>query len=101
VSNPPYIPSGEVAGLQPEVRDHDPHDALDGGHDGLAFIRKLLRWGEEALRPGGWVVLEHADGQESRIAELLRAHGLEGIESQPDLAGRPRVIAGRRPHHGS
>lgn len=95
VSNPPYIPTADIDGLDPEVRDHDPHLALDGGPDGLAFVRRLVRWAVTGLRPGGWLVLEHGDGQDRAVAELLDAHGLTGLESQPDLSGRPRVVAGR------
>ena len=66
ISNPPYIPSAEIATLQPEVRDFDPRGALDGGADGLDFYRRLAAEAAAFLKPGGRVMLEFGDGQAGR-----------------------------------
>jgi release factor glutamine methyltransferase len=104
VSNPPYIPDGEIAELQPEVRDWEPRAALAGGPDGLDLIRalayhapRLLRR-PEAGRSDGLLALEIALGQSVRVRALLRAAGsFQDLEVVPDLAGIPRVcLAWRR-----
>lgn len=91
VANPPYIPSREIAGLQPEVRDHEPRLALDGGPDGLRFIRELAGAASRMHR-GGRLFLEFADGQEDAAAAIFRGAGwtIEAIE--PDLSGTPRIL---------
>lgn len=92
VSNPPYIPSGEIEGLEPEVRGHDPRLALDGGADGLGPYRTLGAAAWRALVPGGWLVLEFGDGQGG---ELLRWFGRdEWMDARlgKDLSGRDRVL---------
>ncbi|HYJ32542.1 MAG TPA: peptide chain release factor N(5)-glutamine methyltransferase [Candidatus Binatia bacterium] len=95
VSNPPYVRSGEIPGLMPEVRDHDPIEALDGGPDGLDALRDLARGIPLWLRPGGLVALEIAADQADDSQELMRPH-LEEMRVLPDLAGRPRVLLGTR-----
>ena len=91
VSNPPYIATGEIATLPPEVRDHDPHAALDGGADGLVMVRELLVRARDLLVPGGWVVMELGEDQEPGILFLLsEAHGWRSARMDRDLAGRPR-----------
>ncbi len=92
VSNPPYIPSGEIDGLDREVRLHDPRLALDGGPDGLDPYRRLLGWVGDALRPGGTVVLEVAPDAAQAVAGLGEAAGLGVVGVRPDLAGRPRAV---------
>jgi release factor glutamine methyltransferase len=96
VSNPPYISTGEIAMLDPEVRDHDPHLALDGGADGLDFYRRLAAESPAFLQPGAPVLLEFGDGQEDDLGRLFSGSGwvLEAIES--DLSGRPRIVIARR-----
>jgi release factor glutamine methyltransferase len=93
VSNPPYIPSASLAGLQPEVRDHDPRLALDGGPDGLDAYRQVTNAAERLLRVGGALVLELGVGQEAAVAALAGAAGLsvEG-PSKRDLGGVPRAL---------
>jgi release factor glutamine methyltransferase len=95
VSNPPYIRSGEIPGLMPEVKDHDPIDALDGGPDGLDAVRDLARGIPLWLRPGGLLAVEIGADQADDSQELMRPH-LEEMRVLPDLAGRPRVLLGMR-----
>lgn len=96
VSNPPYIPSGEIAGLQPEVRDHDPHLALDGGVDGLDLYRRLASELVPRLAPGGAVLLEFGDGQAAALGELLRRAGWIVAECHRDYSGRERFLLAQR-----
>ncbi len=93
VSNPPYIPTGELDGLQAEVRDFEPREALDGGEDGLDCIRVLVQDGPEFLSPGGFMALEVGDGQASGVAELMREQ-LADVEVHKDYAGRDRIVTG-------
>jgi release factor glutamine methyltransferase len=92
VSNPPYIPSGDIAGLQPEVRHYDPHLALDGGEDGLQFHRLLAADGQSHLKPGGKLMAEFGDGQESAIEGLFAQADWPSVEITNDLTGRPRIV---------
>jgi release factor glutamine methyltransferase len=98
VSNPPYIPSGEIAGLGREVRDYDPHGALDGGADGLDAYRALVPQAAQLLAPGAALVVEAGIGQSGPVGGLMEAAGLI-LEwpARADLAGIPRAIAGRKP----
>jgi release factor glutamine methyltransferase len=88
VSNPPYIEPEDIETLQPEVRDWEPRIALvaHGATEAVA------RAATEALRPGGWVVLEIAENQAAKVAALLRDLGYEHLRVSPDMAGRDRVI---------
>lgn len=95
VSNPPYIPAGELAGLDVSVRDFEPHMALDGGSDGLDFYRAILRHWTPLLRPGGWLLLEIGDDQAGAVTALLETAGLGGIGLARDAAGRDRVVWGQ------
>jgi len=95
VSNPPYIPGGELAALMPEVRDFEPRLALDGGGDGLDCFRLLARQGPSRLRSGGWLLLETGVGQASAVQELLIEAGLLDVFSRNDYAGIPRVVGGK------
>jgi release factor glutamine methyltransferase len=92
VSNPPYIPTGDLAGLQPEVRDHDPRLALDGGADGMDFYRALAAGGAASLRSTGRMLLEICDGQAQSVGELLLSHGWLVERTIEDLAGLPRIV---------
>ena len=97
VTNPPYIPTAEIATLDPEVRDFDPRLALDGGIDGLDCYRMLAAQAGAWLKPGGWLLTELGDGQAMAAKLLFGAHGwlCEGVEK--DLSGRERVLIVRRP----
>ncbi len=96
VSNPPYIPSKEVLGLQPEVTDHEPHLALDGGEDGLDCLRHLVATAPEYLMPSGLWLVEMMMGQMDTIVELLENTGYEQILRSRDLEGVERFAIGRR-----
>ena len=94
VSNPPYIPLSAIP-LDPEVRDFDPDLALYGGEDGLDLIREIIEHSELLLRPGGMLVLEHADGQSDMVCELLLAHW-QTVRAHPDSTGRLRAVSAVR-----
>ncbi|MBE0598629.1 MAG: peptide chain release factor N(5)-glutamine methyltransferase [Desulfuromonadales bacterium] len=96
VSNPPYIPVGEIAALMPEVRDFEPHLALDGGADGLASVRHLARQAPSRLRPGGWLLVEIGVGQAEAAKELFLHAALAEVFARDDYAGIPRVVGGRK-----
>lgn len=97
VSNPPYIPRAEIASLDPEVRDHDPVSALDGGADGLDFYRILASEGAEWLAMGGWLLAEFGDGQGPAVAGLFAAAGnWSATRVEKDLSGRERLLIVRR-----
>ena len=98
VSNPPYIPSKEVLILQPEVKDHEPHLALDGGEDGLDCLRHLVKTAPEYLVPSGLWMVEMMMGQMDRVVELLENTGYEQIVRSRDLEGVERFAIGRRSH---
>ena len=97
VSNPPYIRSADIAGLATEVRDHDPHLALDGGADGLFAYRALIPPSAALLAPRGVLVVEAGQGQSGAIETLMTGAGLT-VDSRPktDLAGIFRAITGRK-----
>jgi len=97
VSNPPYIPSAVLAGLDPVVRDHEPALALDGGADGLAAIRSIASGATAALAPGGVLLLEHHHDQSETVLALLAAAGLEDCRAHRDLEGVLRFASARRP----
>ena len=96
VSNPPYIPDEDIAGLEPEVAEHEPRSALAGGPDGLDVIRRLVPQAAAALRPGGSLVLEVGHDQASRVESLLSESGLEPNRTVSDLQSIPRVVVARR-----
>ena len=92
--NPPYIPTGDLAGLDVSVRDYEPRSALDGGADGLDFYRAITaRWGS-ALRLGGSLLFEVGINQAMDVAALLEGSGFEDIQSTQDTQGIPRVVEG-------
>ena len=94
VSNPPYIPAGDIPGLDPSVRDFEPHMALDGGEDGLDFYRNLAGEWKNALSVGGKIFLEVGIGQADDVLRLLRTQGFGDLEITKDLNGIPRVVHG-------
>ncbi|MGY8665952.1 peptide chain release factor N(5)-glutamine methyltransferase [Bradyrhizobium sp. UFLA05-109] len=97
VSNPPYIPSGDIANLSVEVRDYDPRLALDGGNDGFDAYRALIPQAAQLLAPGGALVVEAGQGQTRGIETLMVAAALE-VERPPkaDLAGVLRAVSARK-----
>lgn len=92
VSNPPYIPSREIEGLEPEVRDHEPRLALDGGADGLLAYRGLFPHAARLLAPAGWLLLEIGRGQGPAVRALGEAAGLVFAGARPDLGSVERVL---------
>ncbi len=95
VSNPPYIPAAAVP-IDPEVYNYDPELALYSGPDGLDAIRELVSLGQIVLRPGGMMILEHADGQSDAVRELLLEAGWRGVSVHPDAVGRLRAVSAIR-----
>ncbi len=96
VSNPPYIPAGDIEGLAPEVRLFDPLLALDGGEDGLAPYRVIALGALDWLTSRGAIAVEHGAGQADAVAGLFEKAGFAAIERLPDLAGTERVVRATR-----
>ena len=92
VSNPPYVPLGDKAGLQREVRDWEPHEALFAGPTGLEIYARLVRDAGRVLRAGGWLVMELGFNTSEQVAAMFLSQW-QNLETVPDLAGIPRVIA--------
>jgi release factor glutamine methyltransferase len=92
VSNPPYIASAEIETLQPEVRDHDPRGALDGGPDGLDFYRRLAAEARTFLKPHGKLMLEFGEGQADAISALLTVQNWKVEAVHPDYTQRLRYL---------
>lgn len=97
ISNPPYIPLTEWEYVAPEARDHDPELALFSGEDGLDLIRGLERTAHRLLRPGGVVVIEHADTQGGQVPWIFtEERGWADAADHPDLNNRPRFATARK-----
>ncbi|MFC3349900.1 peptide chain release factor N(5)-glutamine methyltransferase [Streptomyces echinoruber] len=97
ISNPPYIPLTEWEHVAPEARDHDPEMALFSGEDGLDLIRGLERTAHRLLRPGGIVVVEHADTQGGQVPWIFaEERGWADAADHPDLNNRPRFATARK-----
>lgn len=95
ICNPPYVPTADVAQLEAQVREHEPHLALDGGPDGLDFYRRLAAAPPGTLAAGGRLLLEVGDGQAENVATMLRDSGSYGhVEIRPDLSNTPRIVLG-------
>ena len=92
VSNPPYIPSSEISDLSPEVREHDPKMALDGGKDGLEHYRQIAKLAEKIISPQGKIFLEGGAGQAEDIAEIFEKQGFSKEEILQDYGGINRCI---------
>jgi release factor glutamine methyltransferase len=100
LANPPYVSESEWESLDPEVRDHDPKEALVAGPTGYEAHRRVVDVSRRLLRPGGWLLLEIGAGQERTGLDLLRAGGFSALEVRRDLRGIPRILAGRLEHEG-
>lgn len=96
LSNPPYIPSADLATLDPEVRLFDPARALDGGTDGLTFYRAIAAAAADYLKPGALLAVEVGQGQADDVAQLFVQHGFAGVTTTKDLSGIARVVEGYR-----
>ncbi len=96
ISNPPYIESEVIKGLMPEVRDHEPRLALDGGDDGLIFYRKITKEARRYLKSGGYLLFEIGHNQREAVCKLFEECGYEEITAVSDLAGLDRVCIARK-----
>src|SRR3569623_2460067 len=96
VSNPPYIASHVIETLEPEVRDHEPRLALEGGPDGLMHYRRLAPEILRVLQPGGRFAVELGYDQKAAVEALFQAAGATGVTTIKDLADRDRVVAGTK-----
>jgi release factor glutamine methyltransferase len=92
ISNPPYIPSAEMATLQPEVRDFDPRAALDGGADGLEFYRLIASQAGAFLKPGGKIMVEFGDGQVEAIRQIFKTEKWIVEAVKEDYSSRARIL---------
>ena len=95
VSNPPYIPSGDIPGLDRSVRDFEPHSALDGGRDGLDFYRSITEFWKDALRPGGALIFEVGFDQADPVEQLMAQQGYHDIDTRLDTQNIWRLVEGR------
>lgn len=95
LSNPPYIPTGEIINLMPEVRDYEPHMALDGSADGLHFYRRITKEAKGHLTEGGMLFFEIGCEQAEAVALCLAENGFGEISVKKDYAGLDRVVYGR------
>ncbi len=95
VSNPPYIPDGDIRSLQPEVGEFEPHTALFGGDDGLAIIRRIINGAPEFLKPDGYLAIEIGFGQAEIVYELFNKAIWENVEFIPDLQKIDRIVKAR------
>lgn len=96
VSNPPYIATEVIETLEPEVRDHEPRLALDGGVDGLDHYRLLAPEILRVLKPGGMFAVEIGFDQKAAVEDLFRSAGAQGVATIPDLSTRDRVVIGTK-----
>jgi release factor glutamine methyltransferase len=95
-ANPPYIPTAEVATLMPDVRDHEPKLALDGGEDGLDLVRRIVEGAPEHLEEGGVLAMEIGAGEAPATVALFEARGLVDVRVHRDIARIERVVSGER-----
>lgn len=97
LSNPPYVATEEMAALEADVRDHEPHLALDGGKHGTEIIARLIPQAAERLNPGGWLLIEVGAENAGRVEELMKANtSFELAETIKDIANLPRVVQAKR-----
>ena len=96
LTNPPYIPSGAIDGLAPEVKDHEPHMALDGGKDGLDIIKRIIAEAPAHLKPSGFLLMEIGDDQADAVMDLVLSSGAyRGASILKDLAQKDRMLMAR------
>ena len=96
VSNPPYIPADIIPRLDPEVRDHEPHMALEGGTDGLDFYRRITEEAGEYLKEQGWLCVEIGYDEGDAVRQMFEENGFMEISVTRDYAGLDRVVSGRK-----
>ena len=92
ISNPPYIPTADISGLDAEVRKYDPLSALDGGEDGYVHYRRIAQIAPNLLKDGAYVVLEVGIGQAEDVKNIFAAQGLQPVRIVADLAGIDRCV---------
>ncbi len=97
ISNPPYIPTGVITGLMPEVKNFEPMEALDGQEDGLYFYRKIASEAVEFLNSNGYLYFEIGHDQGGRVAAIMEENGYRNVRVVKDLAGKDRVVTGNLP----
>lgn len=95
ISNPPYVPAAEISGLEPEVRDHEPHSALTDGAEGLSIIRELVHLAPSFLNAAGVLAFEFGLGQAEMVRTMFAGEVWTGLTIESDLQGIPRVAAAR------
>ena len=101
VSNPPYIETGRMSGLMPDVREFEPRSALDGGADGLDYYRRIVPGALDYLKPGGGLIFEIGETQAQAVSKLLRVEGeYESVEVIRDYGGYDRVVSARKRVNG-
>ena len=96
VSNPPYLSEEEWESTEPEVKQHDPRQALVSKEDGSADLQKILKDSHEYLHPQGWLAMETGEGHHEQLAKTAKAVGYEKILQKKDFAGRPRFFFAKR-----
>ncbi len=96
LSNPPYIPSDLIDGLEPVVKNHEPRIALDGGDDGMNASRAIILGALNGLANGGWLILEHHYDQSEKIIDVMKSIGMEEISYEKDLSGIRRYAICRK-----
>ena len=97
LSNPPYVATSELAGLTPDVRDHEPHLALDGGAKGTEVIERLIPQAAGRLKAGGWLLMEVGADNAARVEQLAKANSAcELAETIKDISNLPRVVQAKR-----
>lgn len=96
VSNPPYIPSGDIISLMPEVKNYEPLIALDGSEDGLSFYRRITALSRMHLKKNGFIFFEIGWDQGSEVSKILQDEGFTDIKIKKDLSGLDRVVSGTR-----
>jgi release factor glutamine methyltransferase len=99
VSNPPYIAADEMAALEPEVRDWEPHQALTPGGDGLAAYRAISRGADAHLTEGGHIAVEIGPSQGAAVMDMFRTAGFRDVHLRQDLDGRDRVVVAQKHRH--
>ena len=92
ISNPPYIKTEEIDSLMPEVKEYEPHIALDGGTNGLSLIQKLIIQAESALISGGLLIFEHGHGQQKEILNMFSKDKWKNITGKKDLCDKERYV---------
>ena len=96
LSNPPYIPSDLIENLDPMIKDHEPHIALDGGKDGLNSVRKIIYGASNGLAKGGWLIIEHHYDQSEKIIDFMKNIGMVEVSFEKDLSGIKRFAICRK-----